>query len=134
MPTWTNPKLVHVEPRGGLPAAAVIVVAVTGYAAWQVAAWLASVIAAVEAAAGVVTIGALAGLVVVLRRQRGRTHLDAPQWVTERLGAPRIPSRRALARPAPAIPASRRPQIEAPAVHYHLHLHAAQPAIEENQP
>jgi hypothetical protein len=135
MPSYINPKFVHVEPRGGLPIVAVVVLAVTGYAAYQVAEWLASVIVAIEATTAVVTAAAVTGLVLVLRRQRGRTHLDAPQWVVERSGAPRIRSSAAVTvRPAPAIVERSPRAIEAPAaVHYHLHLHApaAQPAIEK---
>ena len=34
--------------------------------------------------------GPMTTLVLVLRRQRGRMHLDAPEWAVERLGAPRV--------------------------------------------
>lgn len=141
MPTYTRPEWVHVEPGRGVPVVALIVLAVIGYAAYQVAEWLASVLVAIEAGAGVVAAGALTVLAVVLRRQRGRQHLDAPQWVVERF----VPSHGTIpVRPAaavttarrPAIEAAPQPVIEAPAVHYHLHLHApatAQPAIEEKQ-
>jgi hypothetical protein len=88
---------------------------VIGYAAYQVAEWLASVLVAILIAASIMTAAALATLVVVLRHQRGRTHLGASQWVVERLDASRIQSHRALPiRPAAAIPVpsrrSRRPQ------------------------
>jgi hypothetical protein len=137
MPTYTNPKWVHVEPRRGFPIGAVIVLGVIGYACYRVAEVIAEFAVAITAALAVVTSAAVIGLVLVLRRHRGRAHLDAPQWVTERLGAPRIHSHRAVAdRQAPAIPARSPRAIEAPAVvHYHVHLHAApaaQPvAIEE---
>jgi hypothetical protein len=129
MPTYTNPKWVHVEPRSGFPVLAVIVLAVIGYAAYQVAEWVASILVAIEIGAGVVAAAAVTGAVFVLRRQRGRAHLDAPQWVVERLGVPRIQSCRPLpVRPAPAIVARPERAIEAPSVvHHHLHLHGRTP-------
>jgi hypothetical protein len=135
MPTYHNPKLVHVEPRSGFPVVGVIVLGVLGYAAYRVAEWLASVLVAIEIGAAVVAVAAVTGLVVVLRRHRGRTHLDAPQWAVERLSAARIPSHQPLSvRPAPAIPARSPRAIEAPAVvHYHVHLHAAGAAAAENR-
>jgi hypothetical protein len=131
MPTYIDPKFVHVEPRGRFPFAAIIVLAVIGYACYQAAELLASVIVAIFIATAAVTAASLVTLAVVLRRQRGRTHLDAPHWVTQRLGAPPIRSSAALpARPATAIQARSPRAIEAPSVvHYHLHLHPA-PAAE----
>jgi hypothetical protein len=138
MPTYIDPKFVHVEPRSRPPIAALIVLAVIGYACYQAAELLASVIVAIFIATAAVTAASLVTLAVVLRRQRGRTHLDAPQWVIERLGASPVRSSAALpVRPATAIQARSPRAIEAPAVvHYHLHLHAApatQPAIEEDR-
>jgi hypothetical protein len=74
----------------------------------------------------IVTAGSAATLAVVLRRQRGLQHLDAPQWVVERCGPPRLPSHGAIpVRQSPSIAAPPVPAIEAPVIHYHLHLHAA---------
>jgi amino acid transporter len=129
MPSYINPKFVHVEPRRGVPIGAVIVLGVLGYACFRVAELIAEFAVAILAAAAVVTMAAVASLVLVLRRQRGRTHLDAHQWVVERPGAPRIQSHRPVpVRPAAAIPARSPRAIEAPSVvHYHLHLRGVSP-------
>ncbi len=59
MPTYINPKFVHVEPRGGFPVGAVVVLGVIGYAAYRVAEWLASILVAIEVTAAVVAVGAV---------------------------------------------------------------------------
>ena len=44
MPTYTNPRWVHVEPRS-FPVVAVAVLGVIGYGGYELVAWLASVMA-----------------------------------------------------------------------------------------
>jgi hypothetical protein len=127
MPSYRNPRFAYIEPRytGGLPVAAAVL-AVIGYAAYQLADWIASAVVAVLAVVALVAVTSVVTLAVVVRRQRGRQHLDAPQWVVERCGAARIPSSGAIpGGPPAAVTAAPRPAIGPPAVHYHLHLHAA---------
>jgi hypothetical protein len=86
--------------------------------------------------AGLAVAAALTGLVLVLRRQRGRQHLDAPEWVTERCDAPRIPSQGPIpVRPSPAGLTRQVPEIDAPhaQLHLHVHYHAAPAAITKGQ-
>jgi hypothetical protein len=135
MRTYTNPKWVHVEPRS-FPVAAVVVLGVMAWSGYELVAWLASVMAAIVTVLAIVTAGSAATLAVVLYRRRGLQHLDAPQWVVERCGTPRIPSYDEIpAHPVAAAQASPTRAI-APVVHYHLHLYpatTAQPAIEESK-
>jgi hypothetical protein len=138
MPSYRHPKFAYIEPRGtgGIPVVAAVL-AVLGYGTYQLADFLATAIVAIAVVIAVVAVASVVTLVVVASRHRGRQHLDAPQWVTERLGAPRIPSHGTVpVRHAAAIPSRPVPAIDAPAIHYHLHLHAApaaQPiAIEED--
>jgi hypothetical protein len=138
VPKFINPKSVTVETRGSGWLWPAIVLAPIVYSAYQVAEWIASIMVAILAAASVTAAAAVTGCVALLYQHRGRTHLDAPEWVIERLDAPRIASHGAVPdRPAPAITAQPQAAIEAPTVHYHLHLHAApttQPiAIEESK-
>ncbi len=114
------------------------ILAGVGYAVYGVIEMVAEFAVAILSVAAVVTAAAATTLVIVLGRQRGRTHLDAPQWVVQRLGA--LPSRSSAALPVrPAATITGRPSraIGAPAIHYHLHLHAApaaQPvALEEDK-
>ncbi len=131
MPGYHKPKFAYVEPRGsGMGAiVAVAVLAVEGYATYEVAQWLASIAVIIVSVVAVITAASVITLVAVLRRQRGRQHLDASQWIVERLGAPRIPSHGAVpVRPSAAIEARPQPAIGPPSVHYHLHLHATRAA------
>lgn len=105
MPTYLNPKRVTVDPGGGFPVGAVIVLGVIGYAAYQAAEWIASVMIAIEFALAVVAVGSATVLVLVLRRQRGR--VIKPGTVP-------------LPRPAQAAPAT---QVRELHHHEHLHLH-----------
>jgi hypothetical protein len=141
MPSFRNPKFAYVEPRGtgGIPVAAAVL-AVLGYGAYRLAGWLAPAVVAIAAVIAVVALASVVTLAVVASRHRGRQHLDAPQWVIQRLDAPRIPSHGAVpVRTPAAVTAAPPPAIGPPAVHYHLHLHAApaaQPvpiAIEEDK-
>ncbi len=133
MPTFTNPKFVHVEPRG-FPVLAFVVLGVETYATYEIAQWLASIALIIVAVVAAVTVGSVTTLGIVLYRHRGTQHLDAPEWVTRRCSATFASHELLPDRPSPAIVASPQPVI-APAVHYHLHLHAApaQPAIEQSK-
>jgi hypothetical protein len=96
------------------------------------------VLITVAAVAGLAVAAAVTGLVLVLRRQRGRQHLDAPEWVTERCGTSRIPSHGAIpVRPAAAVLTRSQPAIETPQpqlhVHYHLHAAPAAQPVEESK-
>ena len=89
MPTFTNPKFVHVEPRG-FPVLAIVVLGVEAYSGYELAQWLASITAVILCTVAVAA-SSVAVLAVVLHRHRGAQHIDAPQWVVERCGASRIP-------------------------------------------
>jgi hypothetical protein len=69
---------------------------VEAYSGYELTQWLASIAAVILTCTAIVVASSLAVLAVVLHRRRGLQHIDAPQWVAERCGAPRIPSQRAM--------------------------------------
>ena len=98
MPTYTNPKWVHVEPRSGFPILPLVVLGIIGYAAFKVAEWIASIAVAIEITIAGVAVAAPAGLVLVLRRRRGH-----------------------VIKPGSVVLTNERAAIAAPAQHLHIH-------------
>jgi hypothetical protein len=133
MPSYIDPKFVHVEPRGGSVAGVVLlavavalaVVAVTS-AAFAIAVWV---------AIGVVSALCIAGVALAVRELRHPQW--GPLWRPDAEEPAGIEGRVVEKAPVPALPVAARRAIEGPrAVHYHVHLHAApdyQPALEEDQ-